>query len=376
MKHSENHHPLTVLQVLPALDGGGVELTTVEVNRAIARRGHRSLVLSAGGPLVQSIERDGGEHIPFDVGKKSPATLLKIPRLRRLITEYDVDVLNVRSRMPAWVTYLAWRGMQAHQRPRLITTVHGLNSVNWYSRVMTYGENVVAVSQWCRDYILKNYPETDPQRISVIHAGIDSNDFPFGYRPNMSWLEAWYCEYPQLVDRFVVLLPGRLTRVKGHFDFINVIKKLKVGGYPVHGLIVGGMDPRKKNYAASITNEIAQQGLDADITLAGKRTDMREVMSVCDVVVSTTAHPPESFGRTTLEAVRLGRPTIGYDHGGVHEVLEKTYPQGLVPPKDVDAMVKKIICVRRNTLPPPTVTSEFDLQTMLDLELDLYEKVA
>ena len=66
-------------------------------------------------------------------------------------------------------------------------------------------------------------------------------------------------------------------------------------------------------------------------------------MCVSDAVVSTSIQPPESFGRTVLESVKLGRPTVGYDHGGVGEVLEKIYPQGRVPLQDTDTMAEKLM---------------------------------
>ena len=53
---------LTVLQVLPALDGGGVERGTLEVAAFLAARGHRSLVVSAGGRLVPELVAAGSEQ--------------------------------------------------------------------------------------------------------------------------------------------------------------------------------------------------------------------------------------------------------------------------------------------------------------------------
>src|SRR5690606_5049005 len=101
---------------------------------------------------------EGGEHLTLDIGKKNPFTLLRAPQLKKLIVNLSADLVHVRSRMPAWVTMAAWKFMPRHQRPRLVTTVHGLNSVNWYSKVITYGECVIAVSDCCRDYVLRNYP--------------------------------------------------------------------------------------------------------------------------------------------------------------------------------------------------------------------------
>ncbi len=363
------------MQVLPELEGGGVERGTLEINRALVARGHRSMVVSAGGRLVKQLEEQGGRHLTLNLREKNPLTLLKTGRLRRLIAAEQADLIHVRSRMPAWVTLAAWKLLPKNNRPRLLTTVHGLNSVNFYSRVMTYGEHVIAVSECCRDYVLSNYPTTDPNKVTVIHRGVESTQFPFGYQPNQEWLKQWRAEFPQLNDRFSVLLPGRLTRVKGHFDFLNVVRQLKQQQIPVHGLIVGGEDPRRLQYAQSLYEEVERTELSADITFTGHRSDIREIMSVSDAVVSTSIQPPESFGRTVLEAIRLGRPTIGYAHGGVGEVLSTVYPAGRVELQDTVGMAAKLAEVYRGELAPPQPTDEFELSIMVDKEIDLYESL-
>jgi len=361
------------MQVLPELDGGGVERGTLEISRGLVARGHRSLVVSAGGGLVEQLEGQGGKHFPLDLSRKSLFTLLKTTKLRRLLSSENIDLVHVRSRMPAWVTLAAWKSMPPKKRPRLVTTVHGLNSVNAYSRVMTYGERVIAVSHCCRDYVLKNYPQTDPEKVLVIHRGVDPAQFPHGHQPSDDWRKRWQAEFPQLAERFVVLLPGRLTRFKGHFDFLQAITRLKKSNLPVHGLIVGGEDPRRLKYAQSLRKEVERLGLMSDVTFAGHRSDLREIMSVSDAVVSTSIKPPESFGRTVLEAVRLGRPTIGYAHGGVGEVLSKVYPAGRVMLQDTDGLADKLAEVYRGELSPPEPTAEFELVTMIEKEIDLYE---
>ena len=117
--------PLTVLQTLPALETGGVERGTVDVGAELARRGHRSLVISGGGALTADLCAGGSSHYAWPIGKKSPFTLLLATRLRRFLQEEKVDILHARSRLPAWVSYLAWKNMPAGDRPVFITTVHG-----------------------------------------------------------------------------------------------------------------------------------------------------------------------------------------------------------------------------------------------------------
>jgi glycosyltransferase involved in cell wall biosynthesis len=364
---------LTVLQMLPALDGGGVERGTLEVAAALAGRGHRSMVMSAGGRLVPELEAGGSEHLAWGVDRKSPWTLRHVLPLRRLLARERVDVLHLRSRVPAWVGWLAWRGMDPALRPRLVTTVHGLYSVGAYSRVMTRGERVIAVSQTVREYILGNYPGVDLQRIRVIPRGVDPDAFPYGWRPASGWLDAWYREHPRLLDVPVLTLPGRLTRLKGHQAFIDLIATLRGRGVSVHGLVVGGEDPRRAAYAADLYREVAQRGLGGDITFAGHRADMREIYAVSDVVCSLSARP-ESFGRTVLEALSMGRPVIGYDHGGVGELLAELYPEGAVGLDEPEVLAGRAEAFLQQA---PAVPREhrFTLGRMLAETLDLYEEL-
>lgn len=364
---------LTVVQVLPALESGGVERGTLEVGRYLVAHGHRSIVISAGGRMVEPLMREGSEHLTWDIGRKSLWTLRLIPRLRRFLIDNRVDILHARSRMPAWVAYLAWRGMDPAVRPRFVTTVHGLYSVNAYSAVMVKGERVIAVSQTVRDYVLRHYPKIDPARIVIIPRGVDPDAYPHGYQPSAQWLTRWRAQYPQLVGKKVLTLPGRITRLKGHEDFIDLIGRLKASGVAVHGLVVGGVDPRKQAYLRELKGKIHAAALGADISFTGQRDDLREIMAVSALVLSLSTQP-ESFGRTVLEALSLGVPVVGYNHGGVGEVLSALLPAGRVPPGDLNALfVRAQDFLER----PPTVAPNprFTLQTMLRQELGLYQSL-
>ncbi len=362
---------LTVLQMLPTLESGGVEKGTLEVAKALVENGHRSLVISAGGRMVQQLETEGSEHFVWHVDKKSLFTLRFIWKLRRFLKAQSVDVLHYRSRVPGWVAYLAWKGMNPDRRPRLISTVHGLHSVSAYSAVMTKGERVIAVSETIKKYIAENYPNTAKESIELIYRGVDPMEFPYGYQPDTAWLAQWKNRYPQLTGKFVVALPGRMTRLKGHHDFLLIIRRLKDQGKDVVGLVVGGEDVKRKSYADEIYQSVADMALSDAIVFTGQRTDMKEIYSQCDAVLSLSSKP-ESFGRTVLEALSLGRPVIGYDHGGVGEILTALYPEGRVPLGDVDAVVGHL----SQSLTPVAENHRFLKDNMLDRTLKLYQSSA
>ena len=362
--------PLTVLQMLPALESGGVERGTLEVAGELVRCGHRSLVMSSGGQLLARLRAHGSEHFDWPVGRKSLLSLRLVRPLRRFFREQNINIVHARSRMPAWLAYLAWRGMRPDRRPRFVTTVHGLYSVNRYSAVMTRGERVIAVSESARRYLESNYPKLESARVVTIYRGIDPAVFPHGYRPPGSWLERWFGEHPYLLDRYVLTLAGRLSPLKGHAAFVALIAALVARGLPVHGLIVGAEDRRHRAYAERVYKAIEKQDVQQYITLTGHRLDVRNIFATSNLVLSLS-RKPESFGRTVLEALSLGVQVVGYDHGGVGELLARLFPEGRVKPGDRQAL---IACCEALLKRPQSVSDEqpFVLQRTLDETLALY----
>ena len=113
---------LTVVQTLPALNAGGVERGTLEIGRALVAAGHRSIVISNGGRLVAQLEAEGSEHITLPVHKKSLASLLQVSAFRKIIADIKPDILHARSRVPAWIAWLAWRKLPTNNRPHFVST--------------------------------------------------------------------------------------------------------------------------------------------------------------------------------------------------------------------------------------------------------------
>ena len=343
----------------------------MDVAAELARRGHRAIVLSGGGRMVQELKDAGAEHITLGIGKKSLFSLRHIKTLRGLLRETRADILHVRSRLPAWIGYLAWYTIPRESRPCFITSVHGPYSVNPYSGIMTRGECVIAISEFIKDYITYNYPNTDPGRITVIPRGVDPDKFIYGYQPQAQWLKQWRHEHPGLENKFLIAFPARITRWKGQQDFLEIIATLKSAEIDVHGLLAGGTEQKQSGFLEELKRLSARKGISDDVTFLGHRDDLREIMSISGLVMSL-ARKPEAFGRVALEALSLGVPVIAYDHGGASEVLGAIFPEGLVPPRDTGAAAELI---RKFHPAPPAVPDRnpFTLKNMLDKTLSLYQ---
>ncbi len=367
-----NPRTLSVVQLLPALDVGGVERGTLEVAKELVKHGHRSIVISAGGRMVDELISSGSEHIQLNIGRKSLLSLKHISFLRRYFEEENIDIVHARSRFPAWLTFFAWRKMDRNCRPKFITTVHGPYSVNSYSKVMTKGQKIIATSGFILKYITDNYPDVDKNKITLIHRGVSKTEFPFAFQPNNSWLKTWHEQLPTISDKFILTLPARVTRWKGHEDFLNILARLKQQNIPAHGLVAGGPHNSKIAYLEELKDKSRTLGIEKEITFLGHRNDIKEIMSISDVVLSL-AKEPEAFGRTALEALCLGRPVIAYDHGGAAEILAKTYPQGCVEPDNIAAICDKIISFYKEPVPVAD-NNFFTLDKMLDDTLLLYSQ--
>ena len=364
--------PLSVVQLLPALNVGGVERGTLEVAKELVKQGHRSTVISAGGRLVDELVSSGSEHVQLDIGKKSLLSLKHIAYIRRYFGEENIDIIHARSRLPAWLTYLAWKKMDQASRPKFITTVHGPYSVNPYSKVMTKGQRIIATSGFILKYINDNYPDVDQNKITLIHRGVSKTEFPFAFQPDEGWLETWHKQQPALSGKFILTMPARVTRWKGHEDFLNILARLKQQNIPVHGLVAGGPHRRKTAYLEELKDKARALGLEQEITFLGHRNDIKEIMSISNIVLSL-AKAPEAFGRTALEALCLGIPVIAYSHGGAAEVLTKMYPQGCVEPNDITAVCDKIISFYKEPVPVAD-KNFFTLDKMLADTLSLYSR--
>ena len=323
-----------VLQVLPRLVSGGVERGTADIAAAVAGAGWRSLVASAGGPMVRLIDRAGARHITLPLDSKNPFVMrANVHRLARLIREHGVDIVHARSRAPAWSAEAAARLEGAH----FVTTVHGTYSIRsvlkrHYNKVMTRGERVIAISNFIASQIQETY-HVAPEKIRVIHRGVDLAEFdPLRVTDERMIHFAGRWRLPDGMK--IILLPGRLSRWKGQRVLIEALKRL--GRRDVSCLLLGAGQGHGA-YQRRIEAQIKRARLQDVVRILDHCPDMAAAYKLSDVVVSASTRP-EAFGRVVAEAQAMGRPVIATDHGGTLETVIRDETGWLVPPGDPDAL--------------------------------------
>jgi len=322
-----------VMQVLPSLVGGGVERGTVEMAAALSRAGWTAIVVSSGGPMVHEVERAGAKHVQLPVQSKSPFAIRRnAGLLARVIEEHGVNLVHARSRAPAWSALSACRRTGA----RFVTTVHGPYSFGipfkrLYNSVMTRGERVIAISEFIHRYILDNYKKVDPDAVRLIHRGVNVEIFD----PE----KVSAARVIQLADQWrlpdgvpVVMLPGRLTRWKGHRVLLEALRQIK--DRQIRCLIVGG---GREGYRRELEALVRKFGLQSVVHLVGDCRDMAAAYKIADVVVSASTEP-EAFGRVVAEAQAMGKPVIAPSHGAAPEIIQQDATGWLVPPANPAAL--------------------------------------
>lgn len=363
---------MKVMHLLPSLSSGGVEQVVLELCEGLCARGVENIVVSAGGSMVPGIEATGARHILRPIGKKSLFTLFQVGKMAGLIRAEKPDVLHLHSRVPAWVGHLACRRIPAAERPVVVSSFHGFHSVNAYSAIMAKGDRIIAVSQCMREHILENYPKAPAESIVVIPNSVDSARFNPEYKPGKEWLDKWYADYPELKGKYTLCLPGRITRLKGATHLGPILQYLRSKGIPAHAVIVGETKKGKEAYRDEVQAGFVEAGVADCVTWTGHRRDLADVLCACDVTLSLTLQP-ESFGKTTLEALALGRPVAGYEHGGVGEQLRQFLPDGMVATGNPQAMAERLEKWYSERPEPITpVPAPYRREDMIQAHIDLY----
>ena len=370
--------PIKVVQLLPELNAGGVERGTLEMAAYLSALGHQSTVISGGGRMVPQLETNGSRHVTWAVGRKSPLVFKYLLPLRRFLIHEAVDILHVRSRVPAWIAFWVWKSLSPGDRPVFITTFHGFYSVNRYSAIMTKGERIIAISEAIASHIKDHYPE-GKERIVLINRGFDLQVF------DPSKVEMVRLQTIRRLWRIgaisgpVVMLPGRITRLKGLDVVIKSLGMIKSLSW--HAIIVGDRS-ENKSYTSYLDDLIHQEGLGNRVRFVGHCEDMPAALLLADVVVSAASTHPEGFGRIAVEAQAMGKPIIASAHGGSLETVLAGETGWLVTPRDAvslskalkEAVQNKDMRLRYGRRGREWVGENFTVDLMCERTLELYRQ--
>lgn len=308
----------TVLQVIPTLDIGGAERTTVDMVRGLVEAGANALVASAGGRLVEQVVSAGGTHVTLPLNAKFRLDQLWGCKgaLKKICRDQKVDLIHARSRAPAFPARAAAKALGLP----FITTYHGIYSERsalkkWYNSIMVSGDAVIANSHYTASIIAERYGS---QNVHVVHRGTDMEAFdPASIKQE---------EHDALREAFnvpdgrpVVMLLARLTEWKGHLLALEAARILKNRMAPMPIFVFVG-SAQSDTYVERVGEMISDHGLDHDVILPGHSDNPPLALSLADCVIVPSTKP-EAFGRSVAEASAMAVTVIAFDHGGATETI-------------------------------------------------------
>tara|TARA_Y100001970_G_scaffold215877_1_gene264236 strand:+ start:502 stop:1665 length:1164 start_codon:yes stop_codon:yes gene_type:complete len=377
-----------VLQVIPSLGYGGAETGCYDLAHFLPEKGCQSFIATSGGALLKYIDKKKVKVFKLPVQSKNPILMfLNAIIISFIILIYNINIVHARSRAPAWSCLLATKITFR----KFVTTFHGTfnfsnNLKKFYNSIMVRSNLVIGGSNFIFSHINDNYGnffQNKKRKLLVIFRGINTN-----YFNHQKLLPIKLDKFSKLhnIDRnkFIVLLPGRLTPWKGQKIFIEAIKKLheKNDNISLEAIILGS-DQGRKVYKKQLVDLVQQFRLNKIIKFIDHCEEMPIAYGISNLVCSCS-YEPEAFGRVSVEAQSMQLPIIASDIGGSKETIIDGKTGYLFKNKDPIALADKIAEVMEkdfNTLKSigfegrKNVLKRFDVDKMCQTTFTEYNKL-
>lgn len=182
---------------------------------------------------------------------------------------------------------------------------------------------VIAVSGGMRADILRSYPSMNPDKVHVIHNGIDVDAWAPTSNPEL--LQRWGIDF----SRSSVVFVGRITRQKGLPYLLAAAQSLPAEVQLI--LCAGAPDTPEiqKEVEASVAQ--LQQSRSGVVWIPDHlpRHELAAILTSATVFVCPSIYEP--LGIVNLEAMACGIPVVGTATGGIPEVIVDGETGWLVP---------------------------------------------
>ena len=276
---------IRIMQIIPSLNSGGIERGTVDLALFLKSQKIESGVVSTGGYLESELEKATVGHVKFQSKSKNPLTFYqRVNALRKILKSEQPGILHARSRIPAWLAYFANKSVNLP----FVTTCHGLHDNGFlglkrlYNASVTKGDCVIAVSEVIKEYLINNFPGIK-NKIVVIHRGIDCTYFTPQKNRNI---------------KFCIVLPGRITRLKGHLYFLKSFAYVKEK-YAIDAKILIVGKAKSTRYLKKLYKLVRELGIEKSVQFIEQSDDMASIYAQADLVISSSIEP-ESFCRVAV----------------------------------------------------------------------------
>ena len=340
---------IKVLQVIPRLGYGGAETGCFDLAHFLFEQNCKSFIVTSGGELLKFINKKKVKVFILPTQSKNPILILfNAIIISFIILAYNINIVHVRSRAPAWSCFLATKLTFR----KLVSTFHGTYNFNnklkkFYNSIMVRSDLVIAGSNFIFSHINENYGNFflgNKRKLLVIFRGINTKYFN---PQKISPIKLDKFSKQNNIDRnkFIILLPGRLTYWKGQKIFIEAIKLLyEKSDIPSFEAIVLGNEQGRNVYKKQLIDLVLKHRLNKVIKFIDHCKEMPVAYGISNLVCSCSLEP-EAFGRIAVEAQSMQIPIIASDIGGSKETIIKDKTGYLYKNKDPIDLANSIAAV-------------------------------
>jgi glycosyltransferase involved in cell wall biosynthesis len=161
--------------------------------------------------------------------------------------------------------------------------------------------------------------------------------------------------------------------LKGHEYALALVGNLRDEGIPARLWAPGAREAGRNQYIKDLELDASLSALGDAVAFTPPTDDIARAYAASSLVLQVSKKP-ESFGRTVLEALSVGRPVVGWDQGGVGELLHEYQPGGAVRPFDEHALHLSARAALDHP-PSPPVTIRHTLRAMQEATLAVYAEL-
>lgn len=317
-----------ILFVVPSMNSGGVEIGIVEfAKKNYETKDLNIFLVSSGGLLINKLIHYDVKYFNINVKSKNPLIILNnIKKLKKIIKNETIDVVQVESRAPAWSCYYACKSLKVP----LINVVQ-FNGIfkkssilkKLYNSAILKGDRVIAVSNAVKVAIMNDYKvflggikKGNRKIIDVVYRAIDTNLYnQKNVSENRKLILQSKLKLPD--DKIIITLPARFTEQKGQKYFLKVLKNLKYENYMC--IMIGDIKKNPK-FVREIEKTIYKYQLENHVKIHENINDMPSLYALSNIIVSSSI-VPEAFGRISIEAQSMEKIFVGSNIGGTLETV-------------------------------------------------------
>lgn len=338
---SVRHKFMKILHYSPQMSPGRTSALAADLACSMQSDDCHNIVVAPPSELISRLHTSGVQH--FSCRKPNLLTFLReIRRLRKLIRRQAPDVVQVYSADAAWIVHMACKNPKRMKKmPKIVGAITGYAKIGSSALSWSRCHYFTVGSKHLRKVL---QADNSPLKCNpwVIPHGIDERLCNPAYRPTDTWMKEWRAANPHYTERLSICVPCALSPLHGLENIAPILTGLLRSGIPAHVYIVGDLRKARTAYIEELKTLYANADLTGHITWSGACPDLRDVLRACDITLSLS-EKPATYDRPILEALALGCPVVGFDHGIVGEYLSAFLPEGRVAPGDIAGVLDTLI---------------------------------